>query len=143
MLPKKNQSTSSPRQVHVPTHIEINDFRNTQLAIEECRRRCRVSYREQFTSQPRASPRQRKTSEIHPKSTSQNHPKSHHRQSSHSNDSQDMRQSFYGDIEQSQAFDQGEDCSMTSDFSEEDERTYNFKMFLDDQDKENRPTTYR
>lgn len=137
MPTKKNQlSSSSPRGVHVPTHVEINDFRNTQLAIEECRRRCRVSYREQFTSQPKASPRQRKTS--------QKHPKSHHRQhSSQSNGSQDMTQSFYGDIEQSQAFDQGEDCSMTSDFSEEDERTYNLKMFLDDEDKENRPTTYR
>ena len=70
--------------------------------------------------------------------------RSHNRQHSpYNNDSQDIRQSFYGDIQQSDAFDQGEDSSMTSEFSEDDERTYNLKMFLDDQDKENRPSTYR
>ena len=115
----------------------MNDFRNTQVAIEECRRRCRVSCREHYGSPPTVSPpRKRKSSKAHPMNSS----------SSPTTDYQEMRQEgLYGEIQQSHAFDQIDDDSITSDYSEQDERderSYNFKIFSESE-KENRHTSFR
>ena len=115
----------------------MNDFRNTQVAIEECRRRCRVSYREHYGSPPTVSPpRKRKSSKAHPMNSS----------SPPTTDYQEMRQEgLYGEIQQSHAFDQIDDDSITSDYSEQDERderSYNFKIFSESE-KENRHTSFR
>ena len=143
MSPKPSQSSSisysshhsSPRQLQA--NVPIDDFRNTQVAIEECRRRCRVSYREHYASQPTSSPRKRKTSKTHSSNSSY----------SPGPDFQEMRQlqGLYGEIQQSHAFDQSDDNSIRSGQSEDDERderSHSFNMYLESE-KENRQTSYR